>query len=84
MSKYKKVEITPRKLDEIKQDVAAQTMLLMTAYLMDEWDYNEDKIVDVWSGVSRYAEAVNTKLITLDKVAQIIEEHTGLKVRWHR
>ena len=84
MSKYKKIEITPRKLDEIKRDIAGQTMILTLGYLMDDMDYDPDKLIEVWSGLSRYAEAVNSHLISLDKVCKIINENTGLEIRWNR
>ena len=82
--KNKKIEVTPRKLTEIKHDIAGQTMILTLGYLMDDLEYDPDKLIEVWNGLSRYAEAIDTHLITLNKVCDIINENTGLSIRWNR
>lgn len=84
MSKYKKIEVTPRKLQEIKNDVTGQTLILTLGYLMDDMDYDPESLLGVWEGVTRYAEAVNTHIISLQKVCDIINEHTGLGIRWNK
>lgn len=83
MSRNKKIEITPHKLDEIKKEAIGQTYLLVAAYLMDELKYSDDKIIELWDGITRYADAVRNKDISMRKVCAILEEHTGLKVRWN-
>lgn len=84
MSRNKKVEITPRKLQEIRQDVVGQTMILTLAYLMDDEDFDSERLLGVWDGVTRYAEAVDSHLISLRKVCDIINKSTGLGIRWNR
>lgn len=84
MSKNKKVEVTPRKLQEIRQDVVGQTMILTLAYLMDDEDFDSDRLLGVWDGVTRYSEAVDSHIISLRKVCDIINESTGLGIRWNR
>ena len=59
-------------------------MILTIAYLMDELSYDEDKCLAIWEGVARYAEAVDGKLITMQKVCDIINNATGLQIRWNR
>lgn len=83
MSRDKRITITPRKLQEIKTEAIGQTFLLVAVYLMDELNYEEDKILEIWDGVSRYADAIKTKTISMHKVCKILEEHTGMKVRWN-
>ena len=62
-------------------DNAADNMLtLVTAYLMDELDYDEDRIVDLWNGITWYAESIKDHTITLKKVKDIITENTGIKL----
>lgn len=82
MSRYKKIELTPRKIDEIAKEASAKAMILFAAYLMDDEDFNAERICEVWDGVTRYADAVDKKLISLDKVCGIINNYTGLKIRW--
>lgn len=83
MSRDKKTTFTARKLEEVKKEAVGQTFLLVAAYLMDELDYDEKKILDLWDGITRYSEAIDKKLLTMGKVCYIIEKHTGLKVRWN-
>ena len=83
MSRDKRTTITPRKLEEIKKEAIGQTFLLVAAYLMDELDYDEQKIIDLWDGVTRYSEAINKNLLTMGAVCYILEKHTGMKVRWN-
>lgn len=84
MSRDKKKTLTPRKIQEIKTEAMGQAMILTIAYLMDELSYDEDKCLAVWEGVARYAEAVDDKLITMQKVCDIINNATGLQIRWNR
>lgn len=80
----KKIEVTPKKLEAIKAEAIGQTMILTIAYLMDELGYDEDKCLAVWDGVTRYAGAVSSKLITMQKVCDIINKSTGLNIRWNK
>ncbi len=70
--------------EAIRLDVAQQVMILTCAYLMDEWDYDKDKICEVWDAINRYAGYIDTKQITLRKVVDIINEHTGLDLHWNK
>lgn len=81
--KNKKVELTPRKVKEIKTEAMGQAMILTIAYLMDELDFDEDRCLEIWEGVSRYAEAVDTKLLSMRKICDIINANTGLNIRWN-
>ena len=82
--KNKKVELTPRKVKEIKTEALGQAMILTLGYLMDEMDYDPDALLGVWEGVVRYAEAVDSKLISMQKVCDIINKSTGLNIRWNK
>lgn len=83
MSRDKKVMLTPRKIQEIKTEAVGQTFLLAAAYLMDEMEYSEDKILELWDGITRYSDAVRDGTINMNKVCKILEKHTGMKVRWN-
>lgn len=77
--------ITERDLKKIKTDISHRTLVLVTAWTMDELDYDEDKIIEMWDGISRWADAIDhKKLIKLETVCDIISEHTGLKLRWNK
>ncbi len=83
MSRDKKITMTPRKVEEIKRQAIGQTYILCACYLMDELDYSEDKILEVWDGIARYADAIKSKDITMNRVCKILSEHTGMNVRWN-
>lgn len=84
MSREKKRTLTPRKIEEIKVEAMGQAMILTIAYLMDELDYDDEKCVEIWEGVARYAEAVRDKTISMRKVCDIINKATGLDIRWNK
>lgn len=44
-------------------------------------DCDEDKICEIFDGVMRYSDAVSEHLITLTQVREIVEKHTGLKIK---
>lgn len=83
--KNKRVEITPKKLEEIKSDAAEQVLILTLAYLMDEWDYDADRIVRIYLGISRYASAVKEKTISMNTICDIINKNVeGMNLRWNK
>ena len=73
-----------RDIRKIEENAAAEVLILVTAYLMDEFEYDDDKIIELWNCVTRYSDAINKeKLITINQVCEIIEKNTGLKLgRW--
>lgn len=75
--------LTQRELKKIKVEISNRTLILVTAWMMDDLDYDEDKIIEAWDALSRWADAIDhQKIIKLETVCDIISEHTGLKLRW--
>ena len=74
------ITLTQRDITRIREEATARALVLATAYLMDDMDYDEDRLRDFWDGVARYADAIDTKLISINTVTQLIEEHTGLSL----
>ena len=69
-----------RDLRKLRESISDHVLTLVTGYLMDELDYDEDKIVALWEGIARYSNAVEDHLITLNTVKEIIEKNTGIKM----
>ena len=78
--KQKAVMMSKTKMYELEKETLYKVLVLSAGYLMDEFDYSDEAIIDYWDGIIRYFGAIDQKLITLDKVRNIIEEHTGLKI----
>ena len=77
------VTLTRKDLERFQVDQIQKAFILTAAYLMDDFNYDPEQLVDFWEGVVRYADAIDSKLISLQKVTEIIEEHTGLKLgKW--
>ena len=75
--------LTKGDLERMKVEIAHRTLLLVTAYTMDELNYDEDKIIEMWDAIARWSDAIdNQKVIKLNDIADIINQHTGLKLRW--
>lgn len=74
------ITLTQRDITRIREEATARALVLATAYLMDDMDYDEDRLLDFWDGVARYADAIDTKLISINTVTQLIEEHPGLSL----
>lgn len=72
------VVLYKRDFDRIKMNVTDEVLTLLLGYLMDDLDYDEDRILEVFEGVSRYHKAVKDHLITIKQIKKIIKEKTGL------
>ena len=79
IKKQTPVVMYERDIRKIKMELADKTLCLVTAYLMDELDYDEDKIIELWEGIARYSAAIKDHTITLNKVKEIIQDRTGIK-----
>ena len=80
--KNKGVWVDEKRLKKMEQESWEKCLILSCSYLMDEMDYSEDRMLEYFDGMDRYISAVKEKLITIDKVCEIIEEHTGVKLKW--
>ena len=77
------VTMSQKQLENYRHEIAWRTMVLFIAYSMDELGYDKDKIVDVWAKVNDWADSIDKrKLITIETVCTIINNETGLDMRW--
>lgn len=75
--------ITERDLKRMKLEIAHRTLILVTAWTMDELGYSDEKIVEMWDGIARWSEAIDhDKVIKLNDICKIINEHTGFNLMW--
>lgn len=79
----KKTVLTASQYRAMKTEALGQCFLLTAAYLMEEMEKPAEEICELWDGVARYAEAVDKKYITMERVCKILSEHTGLDVHWN-
>ena len=69
-----------RDIRKMKNDIYYKTQVLLFAFLMDELNYSAERIIEVKEALDRYLEAIDKKLLTVEKVEKIIEEYTELKM----
>lgn len=69
-------------LKNLKEDIARKMIALSMAYLMDEFNYDAEALCDFYDGMERYLNAIDEKLITLQKVGEIIKEHSNIELKW--
>lgn len=62
--------------------IVKKMMLLFAAFEMEELGCKEDKIIELWDGLSTYVNAIDTHLITMNTVSDIVYEYTGMRVKW--
>lgn len=78
-----KLVMTKGDLERIKVEIAHRTLLMVTCWTMDELDFDEDKIIAMWDDIARWSNAIDKdKTLKLNTIADIINEHTGLKLQW--
>lgn len=80
--KPKTIVMSKTAVKRFEEDVAKKMIVLSMAYLMDEFDYDSTAICDFYDGLERYLNAIDTKLITIRQVENIIKEHCGINIRW--
>ena len=67
----------------ISRNRAIQRMLVLSAaYLMEEQDWDDDRLIDYYEAMCRWSDAIDTKLITIQKVIDMVNEKTGAEIRW--
>lgn len=74
------ITLTQAKIRKMKEDVTWKTLVMFIACAMDEFDWDENDVEAFSIRLNRYMEAVDTHLISVHKVAKIVEEVTGMKI----
>ena len=78
-----KYTLSDKQLKKIKAEVTAEAvtktgMLYLAA--LGEMGWNEDKIVELFETVSRYAQYVDDKVVKIKEIQDIIERRTGMTI----
>lgn len=83
--KKQKVTMTSKQVMELKRETTKEAVdkatLLVLLATADEIGLTEDQIGDIAVRIDRYAEHVDSKLVDLRKVKELIEKQTGLKFK---
>jgi len=82
MSKDKKFVMTPADLRRHDEEMAAKTVCLVLATLMDEYSYDKEQLFAFSERFCRYNSAVSEHLLTIQKVSEIVKEQTGVNMKW--
>lgn len=54
--------------------------LVSCAYLMEEYDWNDDDLIAYYTKINEWIDALDSHLISVRQVADIIEAKTGAKL----
>ena len=78
-----KVVLTKSDITRMFHSATYRAFIMFTCWAMDEWDFDKDKIIQAWDDINRWSEAIDKeKTLKLQTVCDIINEHTGLDLKW--
>lgn len=64
------------------QKAVKRVLILSAAYLMEEQDWDDDKLCDYYEAMCRWSDAIQRHWISIDQVVEIINRKTGAEIRW--
>ncbi len=64
------------------QRIVKRVLVLSAAYLMEEQDWDDDKLIEYYDAICRWSDALDSHLITIHKVIDMINEKTGAEIKW--
>lgn len=64
------------------QRIIKRILVLSAAYLMEEQDWDDDKLIEYYDAICRWSDAIDSHLITIQKVVDMINAKTGADIRW--
>lgn len=89
--KPKSIVLNQSALRDLKADATDEVAILFSACFMDEYCFDEEtgdyypdtdeRIIDLWTRLSRYSKALDEHLISISKVRRIIESVSTLKIQ---
>lgn len=59
-----------------------RTLILCAAFLMEEEGWDDDRLTDFYAGIVRWSEAIDSHLINIQNVIEIIKDKTGTEIKW--
>lgn len=66
--------------NEVTEDAVNMTGMLYLAALAEK-GWSEDEICDIFDTISRYVNYIDDHVVKLKEVQEIIERHTGIKIK---
>ena len=80
----RKFYLSEKQLAKIKEEVTGEavqmTGLLYLAALAEK-GWSEDQIVEMFETISRYVNYLDDNIVKIKQVQEIIERHTGMKIK---
>lgn len=64
------------------QKAVKRVLVLSAAYLMEEQDWDDDRLVEYYNAICRWCDAIDTHMISVQQVIDIVNEKTGATIRW--
>lgn len=81
MSRDKRIIMTPREVQNLKDEVTNKCIVLMAACAMDSLGLNKEQIKEFAEDFQRYSKAVESHIISLKVVQNILHEELGIEIK---
>ena len=86
-----KIVLNRTELRKLKEEATDEIAIIFSACFMDEYCFDEEtgdyypdtdeRIIDLWTRLSRYSRAVKAHDISINRVRKIIEEVSTLEIK---
>lgn len=80
--KQERVTLHRSELMEMCNEQVRKAFLLMATAAADELDLDDDQLTAIAQRSARYAEYIDSHVIRLNEVADILEKNAGIRWRW--
>lgn len=80
--KQERYEFTRSDLNKMCNRYVNKAFLLMATAAADELDLDDEKLTAIVERSSRYAKYIDTHVIRLNEVSDILEKKAGIRWRW--
>ena len=68
--------------EKVTEDVTKKALLLFLAAAADEIGLTDEQVCKVFKTANRYAEYIDTHLVKIKQVQEVVEKGTGVQMGW--
>ena len=68
--------------EKVTEDVTKKALLLFLAAAADEMELSDEQVCKIFERANRYAEYIDTHLVKIKQVQEVVEKGTGVQMGW--